>query len=254
MPQINHQIMFLKKIACIAALSAMAIVPVTNAGSAHAIAFKITTGVPGPGGVTDQGAYSDFWQQPGTTTINFNTGTAPTTGFIRYSRENGQANVTSDRWAPAGPNGEVNTSPYLAVSNGDQVTISIDNYLNYFGINWGAINPGNTFSFYNGDNLLQTFTTQDVNPVAPIRAPQHDGEGNGYLHFYSESSSDIFNKIVISQNSLGGFESDNHSFIEGNGAFTGFQSVPEPSSMLGILALGGLFLGYRQNQKLQKSK
>jgi hypothetical protein len=256
MPQINHQIMFLKKIACIAALSTMAIVPVTNAGSAHAIAFKITTGIPGPSGLTNQGAYSDFWQQPGTKTINFNTGTAPTTGFIRYSGENGQVNVTSDRWAPAGPNGEVNTSPYLGVFNGNKVTISIDNYLNYFGINWGAISANNTFSFYNGDQLIKSFTTQDVNLVAPIRAPQHDGQGNGYLHFYSEGSNDIFNKIIISQASTngGGFESDNHSFIEGNSAFTGFQSVPEPSSMLGLLALGGLFLGYRQNQKLQKSK
>ncbi|MCX7597207.1 MAG: PEP-CTERM sorting domain-containing protein, partial [Fischerella sp.] len=76
-------------------------------------------------------------------------------------------------------------------------------------------------------------------------------QGNGYVHFYSQSSNDIFNKIVISQLGGGGFETDNHSFHAGTGKFTGFdpKSVPEPSATLGMLTIGGLFLCKRKNQK-----
>ncbi|MBE9054163.1 PEP-CTERM sorting domain-containing protein [Nostocales cyanobacterium LEGE 11386] len=251
--------MFSQKLAGIAALSLSAIASLTYAGSAQAISFTVTTGVAGPNGVTNQGAFSEFHADPGVVTVDFNAGIAPTTGFAKYSFENGKtSSVRADKWAPAGANGEVNTSSYLAVFNGDQVTITLDSYLNYFGINWGAISANNTFSFYNGDALVKSFTTQDVDPVAPVRASQHGGEGNGYLHFYSEGSNDIFNKIIISQSSThgGGFESDNHSFSMGTGRFTGFdpQSVPEPSLVLGMLAVGGVFLRKRQNQKLQITK
>ncbi|MBN3941192.1 MAG: PEP-CTERM sorting domain-containing protein [Nostoc sp.] len=247
--------MSLTKIACIAALSLSAISSFIYAGSAQAISFQVTTGIAGPNGETDQGAFSEFTQLPGTTTVNFNNGQAPTTGFAKYSFENnsGSSSVRSDVWAPAGANGEVNNGKYLAVFNGDQVTIKLASSLNYFGIDWGAISSGNVFSFYNGDNLIKSFTTEDVNPVAPIHASQHGGEGNGYLHFYSDSSNDIFNKIVITQTGGGGFESDNHSFHLGTDKFTGFdpKSVPEPSVTLGMLAVGGMFLRKRKNEKLQ---
>ncbi|MEH2239068.1 Npun_F0296 family exosortase-dependent surface protein [Nostoc sp.] len=251
--------MSLKKIACIAALSLSAISSFIYAGSAQAISFQVDTGIAGPNGETNQGAFSEFSQLPGTTTINFNNGQAPTTGFAKYSFENGQSSsVRSDVWAPAGANGEVNNSSYLAVFNGDKVTISLDNYLNYFGIDWGAISANNTFSFYNGDALIKSFSTKDVDSVVPIHASQHGGQGNGYLHFYSDSSNDIFNKIVISQASTdgGGFESDNHSFHFGTDRFTGFdpKSVPEPSVTLGMLAVGGMFLRKRKNEKLQSVK
>ncbi|MBX9254033.1 PEP-CTERM sorting domain-containing protein [Desmonostoc muscorum CCALA 125] len=246
--------MFIKKIACITVLSLSAISSLIYAGSAQAISFNVTTGIAGPNGETSQGAFSEFSQLPGTTTINFNNGQAPTTGFAKYSFETGQnSSVRSDVWAPAGANGEVNNTNYLAVFSGDKVTINLNSYLNYFGIDWGAISSGNVFSFYNGDTLIKSFTTEDVNPVAPIHASQHGGEGNGYLHFYSDSSNDIFNKIVITQAGGGGFESDNHSFHAGTERFTGFdpESVPEPSITLGMLAVGGIFLRKRKNQKLQ---
>ncbi|MCF2145242.1 PEP-CTERM sorting domain-containing protein [Desmonostoc muscorum LEGE 12446] len=249
--------MFIKKIACITVLSLSAISSLIYAGSAQAISFNVTTGIAGPNGETSQGAFSEFSQLPGTTTINFNNGQAPTTGFAKYSFETGQnSSVRSDVWAPAGANGEVNNTNYLAVFSGDKVTINLNSYLNYFGIDWGAISSGNVFSFYNGDTLIKSFTTEDVNPVAPIHASQHGGEGNGYLHFYSDSSNDIFNKIVITQAGGGGFESDNHSFHAGTERFTGFdpESVPEPSITLGMLAVGSMFLRKRKNEKLQSVK
>jgi hypothetical protein len=249
--------MFFKKLACFAALSASAIASIAYAGSAHAISFTMTKGVAGPGGVTNQGAYSEFWQDKGVTTIDFNSGVAPTTGFAKYSFENGNhSSVRKDVWAPAGSNGEVNDGKYLAVFNGDQVTITLEKTLNYFGIDWGAISPGNVFSFYKDNTLIKSFTTEDVNPVAPIKASQHGGEGNGYLHFYSDGLLDNFNKIVITQTGGGGFESDNHSFKVGTGRFTGFdpKTTPEPGVTLGMLAVGGMFLHQRRKQKLQNAK
>ncbi|MEP0983401.1 PEP-CTERM sorting domain-containing protein [Leptolyngbya sp. FACHB-17] len=232
----------------VSAMAVSAIAALSHAGSAQAITFNITSGVAGPNGVTNQGAYSDFWNKKGTTTIDFNSGSVPTTGFAKYSFQNnsGTSSVRQDVWAPAGPNGEVNQGSYLAVFQGDSVTIKLEKTLNYFGMNWGAISPGNVFSFFMGDQLIKSFSTEDVNPVAPVKAEQHGGEGNGYLHFYSEGKNDLFNRIVITQTGGGGFESDNHSFhIADDGDV---RKVPEPTAVLGLMAAGGALLLKRRTQ------
>lgn len=230
---------FIKSLCSVAAVSAIA--ALSQAGSAQAITFNITPGVAGPNGVTNQGAYSDYWNHKGTTTIDFNSGSVPTTGFAKFSFENnsGVSSVRSDIWAPAGPNGEVNKGKYLAVFKGDSVTVDLASPLKYFGIDWGAISDGNTFSFYNGSQLIKSFSTADVNSVAPVHASQHGGQGNGYLHFYSENNNDIFNRIVISQATVsgGGFESDNFSFNMKDP-----RKVPEPTAILGLMAAGGALL------------
>lgn len=227
------------------AVAMSAIAALSHAGSAQAISFDITRGVAGPNGVTNQGAYSDYWNKPGTTTIDFNSGSAPTTGFAKYTFQNnsGISSVRSDRWAPAGANGEVNDGKYLAVFQGDSVTIDLAKGLKYFGMDWGAISGGNVFSFYNGNQLIKSFSTKDVNPVAPVKAAQHGGEGNGYLHFYAENKNDIFNRIVITQTGGGGFESDNHSFNVADP-----RKVPEPTAVLGLMAAGGALLLKRRTQ------
>ena len=246
--------MFLNKVFSIAALSVIA--SLAYGGSAQAISFRMTAGAASPNGETDKGAYSELAGRSNVTTVDFNDGTAPTTGSTQFSFTKGDdtSSVRQDRWAPAGANGEVNTSNYLAVFQGDDVVINLAKTLNYFGMDWGAISPGNVFSFYNGDSLVQSFSTSDVNPMAPVKAQQHNGEGNGYLHFYSTSAQDIFNKIVITQTGGGGFETDNYSFHEGNGAFDfdkeiDTESVPEPSFILGMVAVGGMFLSQRKKQK-----
>ncbi len=238
---------FMKQVLCVAALSTVA--AISYSGSAQAISFKMTTGVAGPNGVTDQGAFSEFFKLKGTTTIDFNSGKAPTNGFAKYTFENGnKSSVRADQWASAGANGERNMSNYLAVFDGDKVTIELAKTLNYFGIDWGAISSGNIFSFYKGDKLIQSFSTADVNPVAPIKAAWQGGEGNGFVHFYSTSTADNFNRIVISQQGGGGFESDNHSFHAGTGAFDP-KPVPEPSVVLGLAAAGGTLLLKRKHKK-----
>ena len=241
----------MKNITLIAAVSAIA--AFGSANSAQAFSFTIDAGVNGPNGQTNQGAYSKFANLAGTTTIDFNSGSAPTTGMVQYSFEknDGSSSVRADRWASAGAKGEVNDTNYLAVFQGNAVTMNLQKSMNYFGIDWGAISPGNVFSFYMGDKLVKSYSTADVNPVAPVHATQHYGEGNGYLHFYADSATEIFNKIVITQTGGGGFESDNHSFHEGTDKFdfNNPQSVPEPGMMIGLMAAGGAALLKRKNQK-----
>lgn len=249
---------------CIAAVSTIAALGYSS--SAQAISFKITSGVPGLNGQTNQGAFSEFSKLKETTTIDFNSGSVPTTGFAKYSFENntGASSVRSDQWAPAGSTGEKNGSKYLAVFNGDAATIKLDKTLNYFGIDWGAVSENNTFSFYQSvkdgkDALVKSFTSADLlNNKALFNASWQGGQGNGYVHFYSDSIADNFNKIVISQSSTvgGGFESDNHSFHQGTGKFDfdgnlKAKSVPEPGIVLGLLATGGMFLRKR-SQKLSQ--
>ncbi|MCU0547730.1 MAG: PEP-CTERM sorting domain-containing protein [Leptolyngbya sp. Prado105] len=230
---------FVKGLVSVAAVSAIAVI--SHAGSAQAISFSITGGATGPGGVTNQGAFSDL-QLPGTRTVDFNSGSAPTTGFAKYSFQNasGSSNVRSDVWSPAGVGGAVNDSKYLAVFAGNDVTIDLEGHLDYFGINWGAMSPGNTFSFFDGGRLIKTVGYTDVNPLAEVRAAQHGNEGNGYVHFSTNQKNEFFNRIVISQIGGGGFESDNHSFR--------MASVPEPTAILGLSAVAGALLLKRKKQ------
>jgi hypothetical protein len=214
------------------------IAAISQTGAAQAFSFNINAGVNGPNGETNQGAFSEFGQLAGTTTVNFNSGAAPTTGFAQYSYSGTNSSVRSDVWAPAGTQGQANDSNYLAVFQGSDVTIKLASTLNYFGMDWGAISSGNKFSFYNGDTLVKSYTTEDVNPFAPVHAAHQGGEGNGYLHFYADNASEIFNKIVITQTGGGGFESDNHSFHVGTTGFNPHASVPEPGVVTGLLALG----------------
>jgi len=253
----------------IAALATIA--SVLSANSAQAFSFKVTNGVANPTtGATNQGAFSEFAKFKGTTTVDFNSGKAPTTGFAKYSFSStaNSSSVRSDMWAPVGAKGEKNTSNYLEVFQGKNVIINLAKNLNYFGIDWGAAHTGNTFSFYNGDKLVRSFSTKDIDNAGGFATysalhpgsneagaqKQQNGkyyQGNGYVHFYADSKDDIFNKIVISQVGGGGFETDNHSFREGSGKFDfNTKSVPEPGMAVGLMALSGFLLRQRRRAKV----
>ncbi len=207
-------------------------------GSAQAFSFNMTNGIAGPSGATNQGAFSDFSRKSTVKTIDFNSGGIPTTGFATYSFQNnsGSSSVRTDRWAPAGANGEVNTSKYLAVFEGNSLEIKLASATNYFGIGLGAISSGNTLSFYRGSALISTYNTDDMNSRANVSASQHGGEENGYGHFYADNANERFDRMVISQVGGGGFETDNHSFNIGE---RDVRKTPEPGMMLGLVAIGG---------------
>lgn len=253
--------MSLKKFASIAALSLTAIASFSYADSAQAMSFTMSAGTTGPQKETNQGAYTT---DPNAFTVDFNDtknaqgkkvdGKAPTTGFAQYSFANGGSPV-SNSWAPTGSKGEKNDSKYLEIFQGNAVTITLESLTKSFGLDWGAAHPGNTLSFFNGDKLIQSFNTADIGQFA-LYSAFHQGpkaigaiaspdgksyyQGNGYVQFLAQNSDEYFNKIVISHIGTGGFESDNHSF----------RTVPEPSLVLGMLAIGGgMFLRKRKNQK-----
>ncbi|MBE9029960.1 PEP-CTERM sorting domain-containing protein [filamentous cyanobacterium LEGE 11480] len=233
---------FVSKVVCSLVIGTVAVA--ATAGSADAFSFKVTSGIADIDGSTDRGAFSDFHGQDGFFNINFDDGIAPTSGPVQYSFQNGNtSSVRNNVWAPTSLTGERNKTDYLAVFNGDSVNIDLDEQFNYYGIAWGAISDNNTFSFYNGSELVKTITTQDIDPVAPVRASHQNGEGNGYVHFYADNANETFNRIVISQISSvgGGFETDNHSFRRGSGGFDyeNPTKTPEPAAMLGLAVAGG---------------
>ncbi len=236
------------------ALSTLALGAVTVLGSinpAQAFSFDVTSGIAGPNGETNQGAFSEFYNLEGTTTVSFNDG-LPTDGFASYSVTGNNAGIRSDRWAPTGANGEKNDSDYLTAFRGSNVVIDLQESLNYFGINWGAADDGNTFSFFKGDTLIDAYDTARIIAEGGFNhtSSLHNGEGNGYFHFYAENAAEIFDRIVISEANGGGFETDNHSFHVGEARFAGFDpdtaKVPEPAMMMGLVGVAGMFLRKRQ--------
>lgn len=256
-----------KKLFSIAALSAIA--TVTYAGSAQAAGFTYSSGAFRDNNVTNEGAFSQNVNDLGYETFDFNDGVLPGNDRVKYSFEgnNKRTSVGGEkRWAPAGVNGEVNTSDYLQVFKGKSAVIETakeGDTFNYFGINLGALSGGNTLEFFNGDDAVafnymdtqgnaQTATTLDfsiLTNLAPTSAQQHGGQTNGFFEFFSEGMDDNFDKIVISQATGGGFETDNHTFRIAKGKYSQ-ASVPEPSIALGMLAFsGGMFLRKRKQKK-----
>ncbi len=205
-----------------------------QAESAQAFKLELTKGADSPTGIKTEGAYSEFAGLSTVTTVNFNASRKlPSTSFAKYSFQvkNNISSVKIDKWGPAGAGGEENNSNHLDVNEGNNVTINLGEKISYFGMNWGAMSAGNTLSFYSGDKLITSYSTETVAPLALNHVKQHGGEGNGYAHFSISKKSEMFDRIVISQIGKGGFESDNHSFS--------VKSVPEPGIMLGLAAIGG---------------
>ncbi|MBD2606203.1 PEP-CTERM sorting domain-containing protein [Scytonema hofmannii FACHB-248] len=252
--------MFIKKIASIAALSLSAIASISYAGSAHALGFTYSAGAYRDSAVKNQGAFSEQVNNKGYTTLDFNDGKAPNSDGVKYTFSqgtysttalSGQTGIYSDKWAPSGVVGtDVNYSNYLAVFKGNTVTIenTKNKVFNYFGFDAGALSGGNTLSFFKGGTLVKELTYDIMNAAAKVSSSTHGGQLNGFFEFFSEGVNDNFDKIVLSQNDGGGFESDNHTFRTGTGKYDAAK-VPEPGVALGLLAVGGIFLRKRKNQK-----
>jgi len=196
---------------------------VVTSSIAPASAFSITT-TPG-----------EFSTVPGTTTVNFDSGSAPTTGYATYSGAGGSTptvlsgSVASDHTAPSG-----DTTPYLTVApagSGAQgadspVTITLSSLANYFGAYWGSIDAYNTISFYN----TNTNTLEGSFTGASVPGVTDNGSQSAYVNFFAGAGQN-FNEVVLGTTGIA-FESDNHAFGQA-------QQVPEPLTIGGsALALG----------------
>ncbi len=245
--------------------------PIYSEFSIDGITAKVTKGMnllDDPNGTL--GAFSDFYYNEGVVTLDFNDSSARravagqdnayTFGdesmiftFDKALGANG-TNIKSNVWAPTGANAERNTSDYLAVFQGNSVTVDLASSLNYFGMNWGALSPENKFEFLNvDDNGIETsLGLFDYNNVfggsdskLPTKAAHHNNEYNGYVHFYANQETGLFNRIKITQTGGGGFETDNYSFRFSDSTFDFEEGddtaqTPEPGALLGLVVLGGM--------------
>jgi hypothetical protein len=127
--------------------------------------------------------------------------------------------------------GGANGTDYVAVGSqaggAGSMTLQLNGPADYFGIWWSAIDNQNTLQFYSGASLVGTFNSTNLgpfsndyygNPNAPLG--RNTGEPYVYINFTGTAGT-TFDRIVFTNSSSTGFESDNHSI----------HSVPEPSAL-----------------------
>ncbi|MCG2842722.1 PEPxxWA-CTERM sorting domain-containing protein [Sandaracinobacter sp. RS1-74] len=176
-------------------------------------------------------------------TTDFGTG-----GAIQATYSGGRID-TANQYGSAGGTG----NHIVTFSNLNPITIefttTLPEGLTYFGYWLSALNAGNTLQFYSAGNLVATIDTGSVkgeidsranaaayygNPNAPY-AGNNSGEPYAFLNIYF-TDGDSYDKIVISQLSSGGYESDNHTV----GFYTRVGGVPEPTTWAMLIAGFGL--------------
>ncbi|MEA5462478.1 Npun_F0296 family exosortase-dependent surface protein [Leptothoe sp. PORK10 BA2] len=245
--------------------------PVYSEFTIDGITAKVTKGINLANNTNGSlGAFSDFYYNEGIVNIDFNDSSlrqavAGKDNTYTFGNESvlftfdqalgvNKTNIKIDKWAPTGANAEKNTSQYLAVFQGNSVTVDLTNKLNYFGMNWGALSPENKFEFFQVDEQgietsLGLFDYNNVfsssNSKLPTKAAHHNNEYNGYVHFYANQEKGLFNRIKITQAGGGGFETDNYSLRFSKQSFdfeegTDKAQTPEPGILLGLVTLSGM--------------
>jgi PEP-CTERM putative exosortase interaction domain len=192
-------------------------------------AFQVTLGgtlVPG------KGVFSDV---PGATTIDFESG-APISGPVVYSSP---YVVSGSQFALYGtPNNDL--TKYLTVGSfSKSVTITFDQLIDYFGLYLGSPDSYNSIALYKDSTLLKLFPGSNF-----------VGNSSVYLNFFANSD-EYFNKVSIFSQSPAA-ETDNHAYRFATLETPPAQSVPEPSSMLGLLAFGTFGIASRLKRKQQQ--
>jgi hypothetical protein len=197
---------------------------------------------------TANGLYSSV---PGGQTIDFESG-APTSGFVSFTTQTGNNlnNLNSGGYgtsslfnqsvggvaaAPgvgsASSTGQ-DVSTYLAVEPGDDVTINLAKPVNYLGLDWGSVDGYNKVTLYNGATQIATFSGSQV-PNAPANGAQQYVPNNPFVDIFA-APGETFNKVVLDSTSPA-FEIDNVTYR--------VAATPEPTSPLGLLALGAVSIG-----------
>jgi hypothetical protein len=103
---------------------------------------------------------------------------------------------------------------------------------NYLGLWWGSMDAYNTFTFFNGEQVVYSLTGSDVISMGAPFGDQIQPGSNHYVNFLGLPN---FNKVTFSSSEFA-FEVDN----------VAVGVVPEPTTML-LLGLGVLGLaGFRK--------
>ncbi len=153
------------------------------------------------------------------------------------------------------------TGKYANAMTGRSYTIDLTSTetqgVTYFGFWLSALDANNNVTFFQGANQLFTFSATNArsfilglpnnddyrgNPTAPF-LNRNNNEPYSFLNFYARGTT-RFDRIVFSQGSAGGYESDNHtvgrwSRISGS-VVGGSAVVPEPATWAMLLTGFGL--------------
>jgi len=118
----------------------------------------------------------------------------------------GSSSVTAAPFVGPSP-GHADTTNYLSIGANGSETITFATEQNEFGLYWGSVDSFNAISFYDGTQLVATYTGA---AIAPLLANGNQGSfsANGYVEF-----SDLapFTKVVLTSGSSNAFEIDNIS-------------------------------------------
>jgi hypothetical protein len=165
----------------------------------------------------------------------------------------------------------------------ETTTLTLNQPSSYFGLWWSAGDAANTLSFYNGNTLVAQFNTQSIldtlprsyygNPVSAFQGADA-GEPFAFLNVYGGPGVS-WNKVVFSNPSGSGFESDNWTVrsqgwgaLAGeNGAAPGVQvatvsgtrvsltPAPEPSfTVAGLVGAATVLVAVRTRRQNQAAK
>ena len=124
----------------------------------------------------------------------------------------GSSSVSAPPFVGPSP-GHLDTTNYLSIGAHGTETITFASEQNEFGLYWGSANSFNTINFYDGNNLVASYTGAEVAPLL-ANGTQGSFSSNGYVEF-----SDLapFTKVVLGTGS-NAFEIDNVS--------AGFVRIP----------------------------
>ncbi|MBU1436205.1 MAG: PEP-CTERM sorting domain-containing protein [Gammaproteobacteria bacterium] len=150
----------------------------------------------------------------------------------------------------AAPLGDNTCFGYTPAQGGSQGSIAIDysallaltnNTISYFGFYWGSVDAYNSFAFYNGNTLIDSFSGPELLALTGgISGNQNQQESNRYVNI-NFGPGEGFTKVVVTSNGVAG-EFDNIAIGLTN------RQVPEPAG-LAILGFGLAGLVLRQRAK-----
>jgi hypothetical protein len=142
---------------------------------------------------------------------------------------NGSSAVTAAPFVGPLP-GHADTTNYLSIGANGSETISFAAEQNVFGLYWGSVDSYNTITFYDGAELVASYTGADVSPLFP-NGNQGSFSSNAYVEF---SDLPTFNTVVLAS-SGNAFEIDNIS--------AGFFSHQLDSPITGTLTVSDADVG-----------